>query len=110
MNGQLTDWLKWEPTSIIPTVKPMDSLPITATRVSHEAGYGDTSHNILFGRERELPIMQLYAHDRDGNYILNADGSRKVFENDGEQSVVGWPDSSDTLGQPSRERAETGWN
>jgi TonB-linked SusC/RagA family outer membrane protein len=39
---------------------------------------GDSQFNIFTAVNGEIPIQQLYAHDKDGNYILNADGSKKV--------------------------------
>jgi len=102
MNGQLTDWLKVG-ANINYTYRKTNGQPAhySDQGIAMRPGMGDTSHNIFSVVNGELPIMQLYAHDRDGNYILNADGSRKVFENDGDsQSWVG-PTASDPWGNLS---------
>jgi TonB-linked SusC/RagA family outer membrane protein len=45
---------------------------------------GDAQENIFSIVNGILPIVQMYARDEKGNYILNADGSRKVTTADGD--------------------------
>lgn len=97
-NGNLTNWLRVG-TNVNYTYRKTNGQPAhySDQGIAMRAT-GDASHNVFSIVNGELPIMQLYAHDRDGNYILNADGSRKVFESDGDgHSWVG-PTASDPWG------------
>jgi TonB-linked SusC/RagA family outer membrane protein len=58
---------------------------------------GDSAENIFALVNGVTPIIQMYARDENGNYKLNADGSKKV--------IVGNGDSYSPLGQTSIEGA-----
>ncbi|MDR2775600.1 MAG: TonB-dependent receptor [Tannerella sp.] len=102
LNGQLTNWLKVGANTNY-TYRITNGQPANYSEqgLALRTGMSDSGHNIFSVVNGEIPIMQLYAHDKDGNYIYNPDGSRKVFENDGDgESWVG-PTASDPWGNLS---------
>jgi len=100
MNAKVTDWLKCG-TNISYTYRDTNGQPVHYSDQGlnmRAGGTNDSNHNVFSIVNGEIPIMQLYCHDKNGNYILNSDGSRKVFESDGDsQSWVG-PCASDPWG------------
>jgi TonB-linked SusC/RagA family outer membrane protein len=102
MNGQLTNWLKVG-ANVNYTYRETNGQPAhySDQGIAIRQGMGDTGHNIFSVVNGELPIMQLYAHDKDGNYIYNADGSKKVFESDGDSESWVGPTASDPWGNLS---------
>lgn len=99
VNGQVTSWLKVGANASY-TYRVTNGQPdhYSYQGVGLRLGSSDTGHNIFSVVNGEIPIMQLYAHDKDGNYILNADGSRKVFETDGDSESWVGPTAGDSWG------------
>ena len=99
VNGQVYKWLKVGANASY-TYRVTNGQPdhYSWQGVGLRLGSSDTGHNIFSVVNGEIPIMQLYAHDKDGNYILNADGSRKVFENDGDSESWVGPTAGDSWG------------
>jgi TonB-linked SusC/RagA family outer membrane protein len=91
LNGNVTNWLKIG-TNINYSYRVTNAQPAHYSRANGEIyqGLGDSNHNVFSAVMSELPIMQLYAHNPDGSYIINPDGTRKVHEVDGDgRSMVG---------------------
>jgi TonB-linked SusC/RagA family outer membrane protein len=93
INGKATDWLK-----VGANVAYTNRLTAGQTaRYGSETGLlqnrGDSQENIFTIVNGALPIVQVYARDENGNYVLNADGSKKTIVSNG--------DSYSPLGQTS---------
>jgi len=72
INAQLFDWLKVG-TNIAYSYRTTQS---PATRYGRNAGSAVANAFRFINGQNQL--MQLYAHDKDGNVVYNADGSKKV--------------------------------
>ncbi|MBW8325273.1 MAG: TonB-dependent receptor [Prolixibacteraceae bacterium] len=72
INAKLFDWLKMG-TNIAYSYRETQS---PATRFGRNAG--SAVANVFRFINGQNQLIQLYAHDKDGNYIYNADGSKKV--------------------------------
>jgi TonB-linked SusC/RagA family outer membrane protein len=94
VNGYLTDWLKVG-ANVNYTYRKTNGQPANYSDAGIRSGLGDSGLNIFTVVNGQLPIMQLYAHDKDGNYRYNADGSKKVSGAHGDgESWIG-PTQSD---------------
>jgi TonB-linked SusC/RagA family outer membrane protein len=84
VNGKVTDWAKVG-ANISYSYRTISG---QTTRDNADTGLrqgmGDVQENIFSVVNGEIPLVQLYARDRRGNYILNADGSRKVTTANGD--------------------------
>jgi TonB-linked SusC/RagA family outer membrane protein len=98
-NAKMTEWLKVG-ANINYTYRKTNGQPAhySDTNNAIRTGLGDAGLNIFSIVNGELPIMQLYAHDKDGNYIYNADGSKKVFEKMGDSESYLGPTDGDPWG------------
>lgn len=72
INAQLYDWLKVG-ANVAYSYRETQS---PATRYGRNPG--SAVANVFRFINGQNQLMQLYAHDKDGNYIYNADGSKKV--------------------------------
>jgi TonB-linked SusC/RagA family outer membrane protein len=99
LNGDVTNWLKVG-TNISYSYRVTNAQPSHYSTGNGEIyqGMGDAAHNVFSTIMSEPSILQVYAHNPDGSYILNADGTRKVHENDGDgRSMIG-PTQTDPWG------------
>ncbi|MDR2765113.1 MAG: TonB-dependent receptor [Tannerella sp.] len=91
LNGNVTNWLKVG-TNISYSYRVTNAQPSHYSSSNGEIyqGMGDASHNVFSTIMSEPSILQVYAHNPDGSYILNPDGSRKVHQVDGDgKSMIG---------------------
>jgi TonB-linked SusC/RagA family outer membrane protein len=93
INGKVNDWFK-----VGANVGYTNRLTSGQTaRYGSETGLlqnrGDAQENIFTIVNGAMPIVQVYARDENGNYVLNADGSKKTIVQNG--------DSYSPLGQTS---------
>jgi len=97
-NAKVTDWLKVG-TNVSFTYRKTQGQP---TREQASGGIqtqmGDNGFNVFSVVFAELPVQQLYAHNPDGSYIYNADGTKMVhIRNGAGESVIG-PTNVDSWG------------
>ncbi|MDR0699922.1 MAG: SusC/RagA family TonB-linked outer membrane protein, partial [Tannerella sp.] len=85
VNGKITDWFKMG-------ANVGYSHRLTSGQTARYGGdnttlyqnRGDAQENIFAVVNRILPIIQVYARDKNGNYVLNADGSKKTIAANGD--------------------------
>jgi TonB-linked SusC/RagA family outer membrane protein len=85
VNGKITDWFKMG-------ANVGYSHRLTSGQTARYGGdnttlyqnRGDAHENIFAVVNRVLPIIQVYARDENGNYVLNADGSKKTIAANGD--------------------------
>jgi TonB-linked SusC/RagA family outer membrane protein len=93
INGKATDWLKVGANVGYSYRRTSGQTTRDDTGGGLRGPTGDSQENIFSVVNGEMPIVQLYARDGNGNYILNADGTKKVTVANG--------DSYSPLGQTS---------
>jgi TonB-linked SusC/RagA family outer membrane protein len=93
VNGKVTDWFKVGANVSYSYRRTSGQTTRDDTGTNLKQSMGDAQENIFSVVNGNLSIVQLYARDAQGNYILNADGSKKVTNANG--------DSYSPLGQTS---------
>ncbi|MDR1455068.1 MAG: SusC/RagA family TonB-linked outer membrane protein, partial [Tannerella sp.] len=112
INGKVTDWFK-----VGANVNYSHRLTSGQTSRYGVGGTGlyqnrgDAHENIFAVVNRVLPIVQVYARDENGNYIYNADGSKKTVAAEGDSYSPLGPtstggNSNDVLYRMENDKAE----
>jgi TonB-linked SusC/RagA family outer membrane protein len=86
VNGKITDWFKMGANVSYShrLTSGQSSRYGTGDNTTIYQNRGDARENIFAIVNRVLPIIQLYARDENGNYVLNADGSKKTITANGD--------------------------
>jgi TonB-linked SusC/RagA family outer membrane protein len=112
VNGKVNDWFRVGANVSYSYRRTSGQTTRDNTNTGFRTNMGDVQENIFSLVNGTIPLIQLYARDRQGNYILNADGSKKVTKANGDsysplgQTSIGGNMGGDVIYRMKNDKAE----